>query len=77
MTNKVISADDHIDLRWLPKDLWTERLPSKLRERGPHVEITEKGEYWICGGEVWDTLGSLQRCRRKRRHVGSGTRRRP
>jgi len=45
MTNKVISADDHIDLRCLPKDLWTERLPSKLRERGPHVEITEKGEY--------------------------------
>jgi hypothetical protein len=42
---RFISADDHIDLRWLPKDLWTERLPAKLRERGPRVVETEKGAY--------------------------------
>jgi hypothetical protein len=24
---RFISADDHIDLRWLPQDLWTQRLP--------------------------------------------------
>ena len=35
MAYRFISADDHIDLRWLPKDLWTERLPARLRERGP------------------------------------------
>lgn len=58
MANTVISADDHIDLRWLPKDLWSERLPSRLRERGPHVETTEKGEYWICDGETWGTWGA-------------------
>ena len=41
--SRFISADDHIDLRWLPKDLWTERLPRDLRERGPRVVETEKG----------------------------------
>ena len=43
MKYRFISADDHIDLRWLPKDLWTERLPAALRERGPRVIENEKG----------------------------------
>src|SRR5215467_10714370 len=50
----MISADDHIDLGYLPKDLWTERLPASLRDRAPHVEDRgEKGEYWVCDGETW------------------------
>jgi predicted TIM-barrel fold metal-dependent hydrolase len=50
----MISADDHIDLGYLPRDLWTERLPKSLRERAPHVEDRgEKGEYWVCDGETW------------------------
>ena len=50
----MISADDHIDLGYLPRDLWTERLPWSLRERAPHVEDRgEKGEYWVCDGETW------------------------
>jgi uncharacterized protein len=50
----MISADDHIDLGYLPKDLWTERLPKSLRDRAPHVEDRgEKGEYWVCDGETW------------------------
>ena len=44
----------HIDLGYLPKDLWTDRLPSSLRDRAPHVEERgEQGEYWVCDGEVW------------------------
>ena len=42
MNEMMISADEHIDLWYLPRDLWTERLPKSLRERAPHVE--EKGE---------------------------------
>jgi len=38
VANIMISADDHIDLGYLPRDLWTERLPRALRERAPHVE---------------------------------------
>ena len=54
---RTISADDHIDLRWLPKDLWTERLPAGLRDRGPRVEETENGAYWICDGQTWSPHG--------------------
>lgn len=54
MEYKMNSADDHIDLGYLPRDLWTERLPKSLRDRAPHVEDRgEKGEYWVCDGETW------------------------
>jgi len=49
----VISADDHIDLRWLPQSLWKERLPAHLRERAPSVIQTEKGPNWQCEGILW------------------------
>jgi predicted TIM-barrel fold metal-dependent hydrolase len=52
MSYRFISADDHIDLRWLPKDLFTERLPVSLRERGPRVEETENGAYWTWEGQA-------------------------
>lgn len=43
---RFISADDHIDLRWLPKDLWSERLPARWRERGPRVIDKDGSAYW-------------------------------
>jgi predicted TIM-barrel fold metal-dependent hydrolase len=55
--SRFISADDHIDLRWLPKDLWTERLPANMRERGPRVVQTEKGECWSWEGQVFSPHG--------------------
>jgi uncharacterized protein len=57
MSYQITSADDHIDLRWLPKDLWTERLPARLRERGPRVVPTEKGECWTWEGQTWSPHG--------------------
>jgi uncharacterized protein len=54
---RFISADDHIDLRWLPKDLWTERLPANLRERGPRVVETENGAFWTWEGETFSPHG--------------------
>src|SRR5581483_11288230 len=54
MDHLMISADDHLDLQYLPPDLWTERLPRALRERAPHVEDRgEEGEFWVCDGETW------------------------
>src|SRR5215216_4517968 len=53
MSEMMISADDHIDLGYLPGDLWTERLPSQFRERGPHVEERDGRELWICDDRVW------------------------
>jgi hypothetical protein len=52
-----ISADDHIDMPWLPKDLWQKRVPPQWRERAPRVEDTADGPYWFCGADRWDPWG--------------------
>jgi predicted TIM-barrel fold metal-dependent hydrolase len=50
----MISADDHIDLWFLPRDLWLERLPSSMRDQAPRVEAKDDtGDYWFCEGQVW------------------------
>jgi predicted TIM-barrel fold metal-dependent hydrolase len=53
MQYNVISADDHIDLRWLPPSLWQERLPAALRDRAPSVVDTDSGKHWQCEGTLW------------------------
>ena len=58
---RFISADDHIDLRWLPKDLWIERLPPGLRERGPRVVETDKGECWTWEGQTFSRTATIRR----------------
>jgi predicted TIM-barrel fold metal-dependent hydrolase len=57
LKHRFISADDHIDLRWLPKDLWTARLPAKLRERGPRVVENDKGAHWSWEGQTFSPHG--------------------
>jgi predicted TIM-barrel fold metal-dependent hydrolase len=54
---RFISADDHIDLRWLPKDLWRERLPAKLRARGPRVIENDKGSFWTWEDQLFSPHG--------------------
>jgi predicted TIM-barrel fold metal-dependent hydrolase len=54
---RFISADDHIDLRWLPKDLWTARLPAKLRDNGPRVVENDKGAFWTWEGQTFSPHG--------------------
>lgn len=53
MDYDLISVDDHIDLQYLPADLWTSRLPAALRERGPRVVEEEAGHAWVCDGRRW------------------------
>ena len=57
MMHRFISADDHIDLRWLPKDLWSERLPARLRDRGPRVIENDNGAYWSWEGQTFSPHG--------------------
>jgi uncharacterized protein len=57
MEYRFISADDHIDLRWLPGDLWTGRLPAKLRDRGPRVVEKENGAFWTWEGQTYSPHG--------------------
>src|SRR4249920_2905337 len=53
MDYRMISADDHLDLQYLPADLWTARLPQSLRHRAPHVEHRDGGSVWMCDGGLW------------------------
>jgi len=47
---RLVSADDHMDLHVMPPELWQERLPAALRERGPRVVDTEDGPCWVIDG---------------------------
>jgi predicted TIM-barrel fold metal-dependent hydrolase len=53
MDYRPISCDDHLDLQYLPADLWTSRLPQSLRERAPHVEQRDGRSVWVCENDVW------------------------
>jgi uncharacterized protein len=57
MEYRIVSADDHIDMQWLPKDLWQARVPAAWRERAPRVVDTVDGPYWTCGQDRWDSWG--------------------
>ena len=47
---KVISGDGHIDLQWLPGELFVENAPSHLKEQMPVVKETNDGEQWFVDG---------------------------
>jgi predicted TIM-barrel fold metal-dependent hydrolase len=47
MEYKVISADCHIDLPWLPADLFTANASDALKDRMPFVTDGEKGPVWV------------------------------
>ena len=51
-THRLYSCDDHLDLWNLPRDLWADRLPAQLRERGPRVVDHGGGAWWACDGTV-------------------------
>jgi predicted TIM-barrel fold metal-dependent hydrolase len=44
---ELISADCHVDLVWLPPDLFTSRASAALRDRMPHVIDGPKGPVWV------------------------------
>ena len=44
---KVISGDCHIDIPWLPADLFTSNSPAHLRDRMPRVVETSDGKQWF------------------------------
>src|SRR5262249_58299467 len=48
MDYRIISADCHIDMTWMPGDLWVKNAPAKLREQVPHVRETAEGPRWYA-----------------------------
>src|SRR6185436_19900892 len=47
MRYEMISADCHLDLCWLPPDLFATNATSALRDRMPHVIDQPKGLTWV------------------------------
>lgn len=54
MDYRYVSADNHSDSFWLPKNLFVERLPAKFRDRAPKVVETEHGSNWFWEGKPRD-----------------------
>ncbi len=50
MEYKVISADCHTDIVWLPGDLFIKNAPARLRDRMPRVVETTEGKVWVADG---------------------------
>lgn len=47
---EVISADCHIDLIWLPPDLFVSNASARFKERMPHVIDGPNGPEWVTKG---------------------------
>src|SRR5437868_14940757 len=47
MKSDVISADCHIDLIWLPPDLFTANAGAAFRDRMPYVTEGPRGREWV------------------------------
>jgi predicted TIM-barrel fold metal-dependent hydrolase len=43
-----ISADSHVDLCWMPPDLFVSEASPTMRERMPYVTDGPDGPYWTC-----------------------------
>jgi len=50
-TYRFNSADTHLDLKWMPADLWQKRLPTKFREKGPRVVSEGGSSHWVWEGK--------------------------
>ncbi len=51
MQYQYISADNHVDSRWLPKNLWQDRIAAKYKADAPKIIETPKGSVWSWEGQ--------------------------
>ena len=58
MNATLVSADDHVDLCYIPPMMWQERVPQRFRAQAPRVEDTPKGPFWMREGKPWGNAGS-------------------
>jgi predicted TIM-barrel fold metal-dependent hydrolase len=62
----LISGDDHMDLCYVPPDLWQDRLEPRWRSEGPRVVSVEGGRrVWVKEGRTWGVWGSKKADGRK------------
>ena len=51
MEYKIISGDGHIDVKWLPHDLFVSNAPAKWKDQAPKVVEWGKGKRWYAEGK--------------------------
>ena len=55
-----ISADCHIDMPWIPDDLFTANASAGMRERMPYVTDGPDGPFWTCkNGTSFGLVGGV------------------
>ncbi len=60
MTYNRISADCHLDLIWLPPDLFVSEAPAALKDRMPYVADGPEGPRWIANnGATFGLAGGV------------------
>ena len=52
MEYNLVSGDSHVDLSWLPGDLFVSNAPEALKDKVPRIEETDEGPRWIAEGSV-------------------------
>jgi predicted TIM-barrel fold metal-dependent hydrolase len=57
MATKVMSADSHMDLIYLPPDAFASRMPASWGARVPHVVERDGGRVWVSGDDVLAPYG--------------------
>ena len=57
MQYNVISGDSHVDMTWMPGDLWVSQAPAKFRAVAPHVVETDEGLKWTAEGKTLGVFG--------------------
>lgn len=58
-TYTYISADNHLDIVWLPKNLWSDRVEPEYRDRVPQVVETDQGTFWQWEGKAQVATGAV------------------
>jgi uncharacterized protein len=57
MPDGFFSCDDHLDLPYVPADVWQRRLPVELREKGPRVVERDGDRWWWWEGAARSAYG--------------------
>ena len=59
MEYKLILGDSHIDMTWMPEDVFVENAPAKFRDTVPRVVETDSGPHWFAAGKDLRVYGGL------------------
>jgi len=60
MQYKRISADCHLDMIWLPPDLFTSEAPQAMKDQMPYVTETPRGHEWVANnGAKFGLVGGV------------------